>query len=361
MCTDEVRRAVVLLLAFTSCLNPDDILPVRGHVEAADQLVVFSRAPTLSPTSCGEWKELERAFTDSDGGYAFEVFRAQTIKFTTGQTSCFRVDTNFVSGAHVSATMFALASEAQVPLLADWDPIPYSDGERINFEPYRQPTDAGVFMIRHVMSLHDGVRQVWRATDAQWTERGFVKVPMDLDARIFQQFDAFVEMSATYVQSDALENPLEELVVLPRVEVEFPYRWHFGVERIRPASSGAPCDFMRLCALTDGQLHTESLRQMPWMQINFPEPVKPELVVVRALVVHGNIVKISGVLADQKVVELATYRLSRELDDAPRPLRDGGSEPGPNFFSVRLDAGVEFRALRLEAEGLVSAQEVSVF
>lgn len=365
MCTEAVFRRLLPCLwvaALGGCLNPDDILPVRGTVDAAHQRVIFSRAPTLSPTSCGEWTELDRTFTDDAGAYAFEVFRAQALTFSTGQTFCFRVDTVIPFSLVASATMFTLSGEAQVPRIADWSPeLELGSDGAWHFTPYRERGDAGTFFLRHVVRLHDGARDVWVATDAQWNERGFAPVPMDLDDRILSEFDATLRLSAAYVESNATENPLVQLVTLPRVEATLAWGWEFGHGPFA-ASRGAGCDFLGWpCALTDGQLFSESLRQLPWIQVNFDQPLRPELVVVRALVVHSNVVKISGVLPDDEVVELATHRLSRELDAAPRPLRDGGTEPGPNFFSVRLDAGVELKALRLEAEGLVSAQEVSVF
>ncbi len=354
------RALVIAVFVFTGCFNPDDIFPINGRVGGAEQVVMLSRAPNPPMAECGPWSVLERGRSDADGGYTFEVFRAESMRLTNGEPYCFRVNTSYGSGTSVSATVEAIFGEVQVPPMPDWTPGLQLDGGVFAFAPYRT-RDPGVdfFVLQHVIEVKAFTRVIWRAADSSLATLGGALPPIPADPRIYEEFGGSATIRASYTEGEGQLSPIGEFVVRPRVEVATRGSLPLGITHVAP-SKGAPCDFFSHCPLTDGSLYDESLEGQPWMQVNFKAPLAPSLVVIRGLVVHGPSLDVSGVQFDGGLLPLGTFAVTRELD-GPGSLGVNGYVPAPTFVALPVDAGEPVASLRVTAEGLVQVDEVSIY
>ena len=95
--------------------------------------------------------------------------------------------------------------------------------------------------------------------------------------------------------------------------------------------------------------------------IEFAQPVKPSLIVVRALVTNSPVVGAFGTLSDGGVVPFGTWPLLRESDPPGSNKPDGTYEPSPTFVSMSFDAGVEVQSVTVGGESLVRVDEISVW
>jgi hypothetical protein len=333
--------------------------------------------------SCGDYRPFKESLTDADGGYAFEVFRAQAQGLTEGVGDrCFRAEVEFRSGSRASTVLPRLYGPETLPGLPDWQPAMTLDAGVLAFTPVaplpaEETLDGEQLTHRLEARTADG-GLAWAQDDRLLRVAGLEapraeRVPLTFD-------------DAVLVEDEAVTVRLRARVV-GVVEAEGPFGGGRGfgspVEvdgagtlslpaRAAPPTRGLPCvGFGAPCALTDGALEPrEPAGQVTALALDFPTPLVPRWLVVRGLEVDSPLLGVQLLALDGGVAAQAQYLAAESLWDpvaAPRdePLPDGGvlrqGEARLRFLAIPLDAGVPVGGVRVtEPVGLRRAAELSV-
>lgn len=368
-----MKRACVLVVVLSGCFNPDDLIPIRGSVDAPGQRVELLRSPRCDDA----WKVLKETNAGDDGVYGFEVFRAQVQTLSNMRPQCLRAQTTFASGTRTASTVRALALTADIPKFVDWKPELSLDGGALVFNAL----DAGVFAVTHVAELRssDG-GLVWTQTDQPLGESGSNFAPINIDERVLREFDATLSLVAKYgIKSTPGAEPAvtqQEAVTVHPVD-----SFDFAATMI-PLSRGCECDELPSpCALTDGRLaetvfpHFEATRSV--FTIRFPAPSTPSLLVARDLAFGGgseylldengyyvlaawNTLHVAGLTADGRELELGTTKLFYDVNQVLDPGEVPSFRSPGHWFVMPLSSPEPVVGVRLRSTAFSAIQEISI-
>lgn len=365
---------LITALTLSGCFNPDDLIPIRGSVDAPGQRVELLRAPACDDA----WKLLKDTTANDDGTFQFEVFRAQVQTLSNLRQQCLRVQTTFPSGTRTASTVRALELTADLPKFIDWRTELSFDGGTVQFDAL----DAGEFAATHVAELRSsdgGV--VWTQADQRVDETGTHAAPIDIDERVLHEFGGQLSLVATYgIISNLATAPVvtqQELVTVhPDASLEFD-------ATVVPLSRGGACDELPSpCVLTDGRLDENDFsnaRVLPTLTIRFLAPAAPTLLVARDLSLTGGgfelgddgqtiiaswrTLQVLGLTADGRELDLGT---SKFFFDTNEPF-DPRAPPQMTFrgrglwLALSLSPPEPLVGVRLKNSWFMAAQEVSVF
>ncbi|PZR03694.1 MAG: hypothetical protein DI536_35580, partial [Archangium gephyra] len=323
-------RALALLgtVLLAGCFNPDDILPIRGTVERAGQRVQLSRAVNPEGGDCTDWKRLKTVDAGDDGSFTLDVFRAQATNIATYELYCFKVETTYDNGAHLSSTMEQLVTQVELLDFPRWEPNLRREDGGFRFEPIHAQRDDGTLIVQHTLEVKRNEQTLWRTTDLGLG--GFSATPMPRtlvdDPRIYEEFAGTASLKGYFAEIPmGIEQPidLDELVLRPPVDGTTTETLALP-RTVTPPSRGAACPSLGApCRLTDGALEGVELDGAQTVTIEFAQPVKPSLIVVRALVTNSPVVGAFGTLRDGGVVPFGTWPLLRESDPPGSNKPDG--------------------------------------
>lgn len=380
------RLGLVLLGTLAACFSPDDLLIVDGRVaspEPAGQVVRLLRGRPAGGAACGDYRSFKETVTDADGGFSFEVFRAQAQALVEGlEDRCFRAEVDFSSGARASTVVLRLFGPETLPVLPDWRPAMSLDAGSLFFTPVaplpaEEALDGEQVTHRLEARTVDG-GLAWRQDDrvlvvAGREEPRAVRVPLTFD-------------EALLVEDEALTLRLRGRVV-GMFEAEGPFGGGRGfanpveveaseaiavAARAAPPTRGLPCaDYGSPCALTDGALAPqEPERSGNALVLELPTPLAARWLVLRGLETESPLLGVQLTGVDGGAVLQSQYLAPESLwdpVDAPRdvPLPDGGvrraGEERLRFVAIPLDAGAPVTRVRVsEPVGLRRAAELSV-
>lgn len=343
------------------CLNPDDILPIKGTVDGADRPLQLSRGLNPEGGECTDWKRLKEGTSNADGSFVFDVFRAQAMNLSTFDPFCFLVETTYDNGTHVSSTIEALFGELKLLHFPAWTPALRREGGFVRFEPLAQRDETQVVL--HTVEAKRGEQTVWRAVDLGLGGLSFEPMPRALpdDPRIYDEFGGELSVSGRYFPMPMQSmGPIESLPA-PEVKATSPELLTLSATQV-PPSRGATCEGLPTpCGLTDGQMTGVPLDGAMSLTVNLSPPSMPSLVVLRALVTNSPVVAVWGTQEDGGVLPLGTFALLREGDPLGSVGPDGRFTPSPTFVALPVDAGVPLTSLSVGGETLDSVDEVSVW
>ncbi len=387
-----MKRLVLLLLAMSAgCFGPDDIFIVDGRVtspEPAEQVVRLLRGkPDQQGTGiCGELKPFKDAITNADGGFVFEVFRAQAQSLTGFTTNfCFRVEAQFASGSRATTVVPQLFGPQTLPDLPDWRPLMQLDAGVVAFAPLSPLPEVEGFegtQLTHRLEARtaDG-GLAWRADDRvmAFGERTPQRVPLRFDEAVLAEDEA-----VTVRLRARLTAPVDEAPGGPGPGPGEPRRSFAPVVeaeagealvvagRAAPPSRGLSCAPLPApCALTDGELTPVELGEgVTTVVLDLPTPLAVRWVVLRGLETTAGILAVQLGTADGGVAPFVQQVLPQSLwlpvtEVVHVPLPDGGvlglGEPEPIFVAVPLPAGEPAWRVQVSVPGGVRRlAEVSV-
>lgn len=359
----EWALAFVLI---SGCLNPDDILPIKGTANQPGQRVFLSRAVNPTGGDCTRWKVLKFVDAGVDGSFSFDVFRAQATNIATLELYCFKVDSRYDNGSEFSSTMEQLVTEVQLLDFHRWEPNLRREGGEFKFTPVHERTTDDSLIVQHTIEVERRGQTVWRTTDFGLnlsTGAPSVRSLTD-DPRIYDEFGGTLSLKGTYAMVPmGIMEPIDlnELVLRPPVEATTRETLTLP-STVRPPSRGAACPgFGSGCGLTDGAFAGVNLRGANTVTIRLSAPLMPSLIVVRSLVTNAQMISAFGTTSDGGVVPFATVPLLREKDPPGSNQPDGTYEPAPTFVSLSFDAGVEVASVSISAESLERVDEISVW
>ncbi|MFZ5446287.1 MAG: hypothetical protein ACOZQL_40240 [Myxococcota bacterium] len=391
-------RALLFVLGVaalvTGCLNPDDILPVHGAVASIDGVaghtVTLSREAPTGFAPCGApaagKPPFKQATTDADGGFVFELFRAQTQSLVTQGPYCFRFEVAFPSGSRAWSDTQGIYEPTTLPLLRDWRPnAEVGDGGVLRFEPpIPLPDESAVLdgsvvnTVAHQVTVLTGDGGVvWQEDDLRepldfGPRPGMVvrtRVPLMLDEVRLEDFAGTASLRAELVESETLDD-LPSWPVSSYVSSSLAAGQRLSVAGQRaPVSRGLPCDLGAPCPLTDGDLSVVELQQRDLVTLTLTTPTPLSTVVLRGLGTSAPVVAVSLLREDGGVSLVGAQLPTSQVFTAKTSgqLPDGGFDAtfGSSLYAVVPlgDAGVEpVRQVTLQFPGgLVRAAEVSLF
>lgn len=396
-----MNPGLVVLLVASSCLNPDDIFPLRGTVETQGQRVTLERSPRATRDDCGaDFITLKETDANQQLEYGFEIFRAQAQSLTTGWPFCFRVSTTYASGTKAWGVTSDVQSGLDFPLLPDWQATPFFQGS-VEWFPdggsrssrelavfpriaYQRPEDYG-FIDRVAVTLTgaDGVVQ-WRQGDTRVEDltMAVTRTPLTADERVLNEFGGgSLRATGEYTRAsryiDGLDGELRTewsptVTALSGATLEL-------VETPRtPPSRGAACEGFTGCPFTDGVLAPAEVNDgaitlhfaqplsarlvvlrgvvTPYVGPRVDLPFDPDMVVLAAFNVDGGIVSeapgVAGLLASATFVH---------DPDGPPVRRDGGvTEYPPTYLAIPVRPSEPISSLRLQMNAL-RVEEISVW
>lgn len=387
------RRWLAMLavaLALPACLNPDDIFPVQGTVASAGpvagQVVRLLRRPRLAPyggcdgTGLGPFKE---AVTDADGGYGFEVFRAQALSLNTGLTGgyCMRAVAEFPSGSVAwNDFPYFIQAPTVVAPLRDWRAAPRLEAEVLAFEPVLPwPDDAGGLdgsvpaQLEHQVVVLTGDGGVlWKEADRSYDldTGASARVALRLDGARLEDFAGVASLRAR------LDEPVEFPglgfgAVATASELRAGQALPVAGTRA-PPSRGLPCPEVGTpCPLTDGDLTVVDAGGVEEVTLALATPGPLSAVVLRGVSAASREVTLllgqvdGGTLPP--LVHLLPLTAFDQRPQYPEPVFvDGGlvfpPEPAVGLYAVvGLDAGEPVARVTLRFPGgLRSVAEVSL-
>jgi len=390
----------VSTLLFVSCLNPDDIFPLHGSVSSPGQHVVLQRGQRASRDECGDdFVAFKETDADADGGYLFEIFRAQAESLSTGRRFCFRASTEYASGTSAWGVTSDIEDETTFPLLPDWDAKLhvtfgvdfYPDGgahssSNFSFFPvaFQQPSDFA-FLPRHSVTLTDADGGVqWRQGDSVVID-GALQLqlnPLNADERITKEFGGgTLRATGSYTRASQVIDGLNADVRVRWSPTVFATSGNTlfieGPAQI-PPSRGAACDGYATCPFTDGELNAVELADSN-VTLRFPAPVAASLLVIRGLVtlnpergrdepIDQQFVIVAANNADGGGVStfpgvggvLASATLNHDFD-GPTIHPDGGvAEYPPTYLAIPLYPSEPVSTVHLQLGGL-RVEEISVW
>lgn len=383
-----MKRAILMsTLLLAACFNPDDILPVHGTLVSNDpvegQVVRLLRDPAAAmSTDCSGAKAFKETTANADGRFSFDVFRAQAIKLSGFGAFCFRVETTFASGSTVHSDLVGLSGEITLPPFPDWRARPAREDGVLRFEPAAPLPETETFEGDQVVH-----RAEWRTADGglAWAAEDRVmgfdldggqvvpqRQPMEFDDYALEDFSGVVSLFARL----SVEGRRDGHFSSASSTLELRSGDTLAVSGNRaPVSRGLSCiDVAVPCPLTDGRLagvDGGALGQPIILEL--PAPTLLSAVVVRGVETQAQLMGMQLVVADGGTLPLVQKVLPTSLWNAGvpgfvvRPLADGGVEFGPRaesrFFTVRLDAGVPVREVRMGFAGDTVGQlnELSLF
>jgi len=293
-----MRRRWMVLLALVGCVNPDEIFPVSGTVASVDpvagQVVRLLRRPHQTPygscdgTGLGPFKEV---VADADGGYGFEVFRAQALGLTTNSQGgyCMQVRADFPSGSSAWAdfSWFISGPTVVVPL-RDWRAAPEVVDEVLRFEPpIPWPDDAAardgsvVAQLDHQVVLLSGDGGVvWKAGDRVAVA---VREALRLDGPRLEDFSGTASLRALLWEPvDQPQGP-GNLQAWSTTELRAGQTVAFAGRRV-PVSRGLPCpEVATPCPLTDGDLTVVDVGGLSGVTLALGAPATLSAVVLRGV------------------------------------------------------------------------------
>lgn len=396
----EGRFVAALVLLLTSCLNPDDIFPLKGRVETPGQRVTLERGPRATADECGEdYVSLKETDADENGDYGFEIFRAQAQSLTTGLPFCFRVTTAYASGTTAWGATRDVQADLDFPLLPDWraqlterenyDYLP--DGGRVVLPTffvqriaYSSVDDVG-FLDRYSVELTraDGVVQ-WRQGTPAIDDDPF-NVEADLltaDGRVIREFDGgTLRATGSYNRATQLIDGLSGEVRVrwsPTISATSGDTLFIDGPALTPPSRGATCDGYASCPFTDGELAPAAVNASA-ITLRFAQPISARLVVLRGVVTPfipqvddeprlRDGVVLAAFDADGGSVTsepgfggvLASANFTHEYDGAPRTPDGGAREYPPTYLAIPVSTSAPISSLRLTMPA-VRVDEVSVW
>lgn len=371
---------LALLLMLSGCFNPDDIFVLRGSASApTDQLVELRRAQTNAGRSqCDDAEPFKQTRLDADGGFIFEVFRAQTRHLGSGDRNCLRVQTLFVSGARAHADIFSPEFVTTVDHFIDWQPELHRDGGEWSVSsamPSLMNATGRSFVAHRLVLETDDGGIAWAADDLvrflslTMETMPNVRVALRDDHAAWNEFAGTLAVKAQYLDRqssslDVVNVDLDGTIV----EVRAPQRVVFDGGFVPPSRGVACPPLASPCPLTDGALEPFWV-QVPSFTLKFDAPLSVHRAVLRG-VYQRQVTQLFGELEDGGVVELGVVPMSARAFVVPErpfpfplPQGDGGAffVESPEFIVVDLDAGAPLRSVtftRASRWGVLS--EVSV-
>lgn len=388
----------IAALFFCACLNPDDIFPLHGTVSAGGQHVVLQRGQRASRDDCGDdFVAFKETDADADGGYVFEIFRAQAESLSTGRPFCFRASTTYASGTSAWGVTSNIEDETTFPLLPDWhahivgnvDIEFYPDGGMHTTSSYdvspiafRAAEDFG-FLDRYSVTLFgaDGGVQ-WRQGDSVIISDtlDLNRNPLTADARVMTEFGGGT-LRATGSYTRATQ-------IIDGLNADVRTRWSPTVTAVSgdtrvidqpaqsPPSRGATCDGYTTCPFTDGVLLPVELADGN-VTLYFAQPLAASLLVVRGLVTTAppreelaipQYVAVAAKNANGDGISmisgvggvLASAALNHDFD-GPIIRHDGGvDEYPPTYLMIPLFPSEPVSSMHLQLSGL-RVEEISVW
>ncbi len=372
---------LALLLTLSGCFNPDDIFVLRGSADApGSQLVELRRAQaTGGRAQCDDGAPFMQTKVDSDGGFSFEVLRAQTRHLGSGDRNCLRIQTSFASGARAHADIFAAEFVTTVARFIDWQPDVHRDGGEwlvSSAMPSLMNAQGRSFVAHRLVLETDDGGIAWAADDLVRFRSPTTQLPPTTRLALRDDLAAWNEFAGTLtVKAQYFDRPSSSLDVVnvdldgTVVEVHARHRVAFDGGFV-PPSRGVECPPLASpCALTDGVLESFWIQE-PSFTLKFDAPRSVHRAVLRG-VYQQQATQLSGELEDGGVVDLGIAPVSSRVFEVPwrpfplpRPQGDGGVlfVPSPEFIIVDLDAGAPLRSVTFTSSsrwGVLS--EVSVW
>jgi hypothetical protein len=380
-----MRRAQLgAWLLLVACLNPDDILPVTGRLASVDsvegqavRLLRQPRLPTFGVCDGSGLAAFKQTIADADGGYGFEVFRAQAQNLGDQASYCFRIDTAFASGG-LAWSDVQIATLTRVAPLRDWRPEPRLESGALQLSPpiplpELDPSATQVPMLEQqalLVTADGGV--VWKASD--WAQSdpalGPARQPIQVDELRLEDFSGALTLRAhlqEYLEPDTL---LGGTGTWSATDLRSGQQLAFSGSRI-PLSRGWPCpEVATPCPLTDGDLAAVDLGQAPSVSLDLPAATALSWLVLRGVETTSPTVAVQLTLEDGGLSEpllsmLPISGFEEATGGSGQLLEDGGwVQPTlpPAYAVIALDAGAPVRRVSVHFPGSLSRiQELSLF
>lgn len=373
-----MRRAFAILL-LAGCTNPDEIVPVRGDVTppVEGQVVrLLRRFQEFGTSQCRseEGVLFKETQTDSAGNFGFDLFRIEAESFGGLGSYCFRVESDFASGAAASTDFSYPRIGVRLPPFHDWLASPRLENGVLRFEPpIPLPPDTPPAPGELITTLEHTARlvtadggTVWKASDRRLAlDFTSTREPIVFDPVRLEDF------SGTVILEAALSEPRE---------VAYGFSSNGGPVRLRaaellplagtrvPLSRGLPCaELGDPCPATDGEL--TSVDAGPIQDLSFELAAASPLstVVLRGIVGPSRVIDLSLTQVDGGVVEVHEALPRISFESAPSLetvlLRDGGFRAlQDSYLVIPVDAGAPVRSVKLHfPDGLWRVQEISLF
>lgn len=385
-------------LAFLSCAvlcacqqNPDEILPIHGRVSSraapvAGQSVQLLRRVRASgdyrtPCTSEELLPFKEALVDDDGGYRFQVFRAEGQSLSPGTEICFRVETTFASGSRASSEPSGLLFDTPIATLRDWPSTPTLDAGIVVFEPVvplppdsflpfepRPTLDELGTQLEHALSFENDSGVIWRMNDSrtQLSDGGafLFHVPLVLDDTRVEDFSGFARVTATLTDFTERTQYLFYDSTLGPVRLRPPSD-PFVTGTFVPPSRGLPCPpFDSPCPFTDGALEVVDGGLASSLSLELVPPRDVRLLVLRDVALYSAALDVELTLEDGGLWSLRDdSRVGLIGQPFSMRLPDGGyANLATSYRAITLDAGAPAHIVTLKfPNGLVWLRELSVF
>lgn len=375
----RARCLLLAVLLLPGCANPDDIFEVRGGLRSVDPVagleVALKRdAPGAFGGCLGDAsRPFKTASAGADGGFSFEVFRAQAQSLTRASAFCFRAEVAFPSGSTARLDFTGLAGPLDLAPMRDWRPAMHLDGGVLAFEP-AMPVPAalpgvGSGQLTHrlqVWTADGGL--VWQADDQVLTTVD--RLPLVLDGPRLEDFAGTARLSAF-----ALELPqVDPLHLGPPVTFAGNTFMSAGqglavAGKVTPPSRGLPCPALGSpCPLTDGDLTPVRLRDTTTLTLHLPVARQVSAVVLRGARVVSPTVTVLALDQAAAALPPQVVELPLGLQDLQTPpvdlLPDGGVGQSLGYrvwAVVPLDFGAPLSGLTLDfGVGVFEIAEVTL-
>lgn len=275
------------LVLLAGCHSPDDVMWLRGVVEQAPRRVELLRSvdPLDGCLSLAPWRAQD---SDADGGYAFQVVRAEVEQLTNGWPLCLEVLARFPSGTeHRIDWSTGVQASLELPPLRDWAPgfVFEAHTDHVHFTR-PEGCVANEVTFDHLVVSQPGAL-VWTATATSSPLDGGAPEGLAVPPEVLEDFAGLTLSieTARWGCSQGVEG------VPPREQsAPVPERWRAGEVattsgRTPPASRSASCDTGTPCPLTDGVLTPVVLPGgTRVLRFDVAQPVRVRTVVLRGLV-----------------------------------------------------------------------------
>lgn len=283
-----MRRAWPLVVAMLAgCHSPDDVMWLRGVVEQAPRSVELLRSQDAMDfcTAPAPWRTQD---SDADGGYGFQVVRAEVEQPGRGWPLCLVVRTRFESGTeHRVDWPMGVQASLELPPLRDWAPDASieSDGGVVRLTRPEGCVTSPFTADR--LTVRQGDDVVWSATAASSPLDGGPPEVLSLPPEALEDFTGLTLSLETARPgcSEGVEGVPPRAQTLSVLE-----RWRAGEVvlasgNMAPASRGVSCDTATPCPFTDARLTPVVLPPgTTVLRFDLAQPVPVRQVALRGLV-----------------------------------------------------------------------------
>jgi hypothetical protein len=368
--------------------NPDELLPIHGSAISGDAPAVGQtvrlRRGVRNQRNASSCDFADAAFKEArvqqDGGYRFQVYRAEGQPLNNAAQFCFRVETTFPSGSSAWSDLNALLLDNPVAPLRDWQTVPYVDGGRVVFEPviplppddfrsFQDPTPPAR-QLDHEVELVSDAGTIWRTSDDRFdlVDGGarYERQPLQLDEERVEDFAGVLQLRATLTDYTLRSQYAFYDLSLPGVVMRPPLDPLVQGATV-PLSRGLPCPpFASPCPFTDGSLELVDGGREPSLVVVLPATTALRTLLLRDLGVFRGEVHVEQTLEDGGLWSTidGTVTGSRGISSEFITLPDGGFAGLTNSYrAIDLDAGAAVTRVTLTFPngGLVSLRELSLF